>query len=146
MWRPDLISNSVWHWLKWCWVYNWCRWNEFWVILSFSLWSVVRRTLSVGFGIGDRDMIRELHACTWLPIKIILNLNICVSLNNQFSFEINFHLERCVTLVTKCILLMSAQQCFLEQVNLHFADWNGVLNDCSIKFFNTFYCVRLFTL
>lgn len=91
-------------------------------------------------------MIRELHACTWLPIKIILNLNICVSLNNQFSFEINFHLERCVTLVTKCISLMSAQQCFLEQVNLHFADWNGVLNDCSIKFFNTFYCVRLFTL
>jgi hypothetical protein len=45
----------------------------------------------------------------------------CFFKQSQISFERNFHLERYVTSVTKCILLMSAQWCFLEQVNLHFA-------------------------
>jgi hypothetical protein len=40
--------------------------------------------------------------------------------NYRFRLQGTFHLERYITSITRCILLMYAQWCFLEKVNLHF--------------------------
>jgi hypothetical protein len=56
-----------------------------------------------------------------MTMTMMMNLNMCITLSNyRSSFARNFHLERYITSITKCILLMYAHWCFLEKVNLHF--------------------------